>query len=65
MGTEKNFRSLDEMAAFYGFENRGTSKKGHVKYVHSSGSIVFASATNSDPRAMRNIEAEFKRGSGK
>lgn len=59
-GTSKAEKTLDDLAAKYGFvRDDGYTGKGRIKYVNGS-SIVFASATNHDRRALQNLESQFR-----
>lgn len=61
MASTKDEKELDELAAKYGFTRDGFTKRGHIKYIHCNGEVVFASPTATEYRAIKNLEAEFKR----
>lgn len=61
----KGERDIRALAKRYGYDNgvitRGTSR---LKFVHlETGNVVFASPGSCEPRALRNIESAFARGS--
>ena len=61
MSAKKDFDQVLKKAERQGFRIERTGKGGKVKIYCPDGGIVFASATPSDSRAVRNLEADLKR----
>jgi hypothetical protein len=54
-------RALNRLAAAYGFAPAEHTRRGHLRFRHASGAVVFAASTPSDRRAWRNTLALFRR----
>jgi hypothetical protein len=60
MSRQRDFKSIEELAAQFGFRFAGHTGKGHLKWVNADGQALFTVSELSERRALTLIRTKFR-----